>query len=172
MKVFDYTGGKKGKLLGDIARPSWMAGCYRDRQILGNADTRYEFHTAAGRSNKARDDTPINVSDFGVEAICFCIGQERPYGSHEQGEWKWATLYTDAGLERALADGTVVVKGRVERQKMVITGLDIANREAVEAALRLLHGAKTEIFWRSNNHLEAILDHSVWFGTEDESSGW
>lgn len=142
MKVFDYTGGEKGALLGDIARPSYHGGCLRDDAFYSNKDERFQFHFSAGRTFNGVD-TPINVAEFGVDAICFCIG-EWTTGSGG-AEWVWCTLYTDAGFEKALKDGTVVVKSRQKKSLITFQLAFDANLEQVEAAAKMMFGDKSKV---------------------------
>lgn len=143
MKVFDYTGGKKGALLGDIARPSYHGGCLRDDVFYSNKDERFQFHFSAGRTFKGVD-TPIDVSEFGVDAICFCIG-EWTTGNTSGSEWVWCTLYTDAGFEKALKDGTVFAKSRQPKSIITFQLAFDANLDEVEAMVRKLFGEKSTI---------------------------
>lgn len=154
MKVFDFTDGKKGKFLGEAYRPSWMSGHLADggkeKYVVRNRQ--YQFHTAAGTTYKGKDQ-PMNPADFGVEAICFCIGE---WKSGTDSKWEWCALYTPEGLKAAIAAGHVLVeRAHQERQRVRMPLPKGADPEAVKAALRVLNGDDVEM-WVGNDEVEFV----------------
>ena len=91
MKVFDFTNGKKGDLLGNIKSIGSMGGWFVEKNEkvfrVELVNPRNVKPVAGGKSgvewkwqNSAfnlidGEDKPIKPEDFGVEAICFCTGE-------------------------------------------------------------------------------------------------
>lgn len=82
MKVFDFSNGKKGKQVGEIAR--WT-GSHGPGKVGGNFDIgRYDYTTEFFGTENGHEKT-FTAKDFGVDAVCFCIGQM----THND-EWSWS----------------------------------------------------------------------------------
>ena len=114
MKVFDFTDGKKGDLLGDIKLAGWHGGCYVEKNgksfKVELANPRDVLPIAGGKAGikwvwalKATNtidnkEAPIKPEDFGVGAICFCIGEfyvAWHVGHPEvEREWWWTVIGT------------------------------------------------------------------------------
>ena len=75
MKIFDYTEGKKGRLL-DNQKISWC-GPNGGVPEIG----RCSFHINCGTMQNE-----IKPADYGVEAICFCIGEVQ---CGQDTYWDW-----------------------------------------------------------------------------------
>jgi hypothetical protein len=112
MKVFDFTSGRKGELVGNIKRAGAMHGCLVSkngktfRVELANRPAGWEWHTGATwlRYEKGEpvEDMPIRPEDFGVEAICFSTGAFKIDG---QEQWQWTVLGTTDWNRQACKDG-------------------------------------------------------------------
>jgi hypothetical protein len=107
MKVFDFTSGSKGALLGEVPRVQatggWLVAkndkVYKvDFTAEGKPRTKgANFQWTCAASYAERDDNDqrtgkmvsIRPEDFGVGAICFCRGQSR------DGTWDWFVIGTD-----------------------------------------------------------------------------
>jgi len=74
MKIFDFSEGKKGELLADdMPKATGKFG------LVGNTEvsiSRYRFCR----------DCQYHAADYGVEAICFCVGK---VVGGEEDEWEW-----------------------------------------------------------------------------------
>lgn len=94
MKVFDFTAGRKGKELAEVVRFTGSKGRWIGSKLLKPCDIgHYEFWQPYTGQKVT---TP---RDFGVEAICFCIGQI--LGSNDG--WMWGYAATEEWLkERGL----------------------------------------------------------------------
>lgn len=104
MKVFDFTDGVKGDLLGNIslvvATGGWnveKAGSTYKVRLANPADVqapsdyasvKWTWHSDAAH-NVGGKETPIKPEDFGVGAVCFCAGEFNVYGSGADAEWCW-----------------------------------------------------------------------------------
>jgi hypothetical protein len=117
MKVFDFTSGSKGALLGEVPRVSathgWLV--VKDGKVYKVAFTAEgkprtkgaNFQWATGASYAERDDNdqrtgqmiPIKPEDFGVQAVCFCRGKTN------DDMWDWFVVGTDDWNRAACARG-------------------------------------------------------------------
>jgi len=108
MKIFDFTNGTKGELLGHIpvqhANHGWLVEkngkVYRVRLTKGS----YEWTSGATHgvweNNKLVGEKAIRAEDFGVGAICFCWGKT----SHDD-KWQWSVIGTPEWNRQACIDG-------------------------------------------------------------------
>lgn len=97
MKIFDFTDGRKGKLLDASAAYCHRTGgwlvkkgdtTYRVKLAdRGKRGTDWSWHTDAGD----RNDNPISPETYGVGAICFCTGEFAMSGSTV---WQWHVIGT------------------------------------------------------------------------------
>jgi hypothetical protein len=100
MMIFDFTGGKRGKQLKEVGR---FMGCgdalrWHDSTEKVPSIDRYEYHNwiESGIYNEqtGRYDCKVyRPQDFGVEAICYCMGHVF-YGVDDPGKWEWAYTAT------------------------------------------------------------------------------
>ncbi len=107
MKVFDFTNGTKGELMGDIKLTdyagSWIVEKGGDTfkvqlaGLHGRKNERWSWHAKAGHAVKGKN-IDIDPKDFGVDAICFCTGEffhEWHQGHPEaKSHWKWDVIGT------------------------------------------------------------------------------
>jgi hypothetical protein len=107
MKIFDFTSGTKGKLLGEINLANYSGGWLVSKngvtfkidlaQTHGGKDDRWEWHANAGHTVKGKD-VDIDPKDFGVDAICFCTGEffHQWHAGHPEAEshWCWNVIGT------------------------------------------------------------------------------
>lgn len=135
MKVFDFTNGKRGELLGDIRRPGYMSGWLvsKGNKVFkielagkhGGGDWAWQSEAGYGFRN-----TPghalIRPEDFGVSAICFCTGSWRCDG---KDVWQWAVVGTDDWNRKAVRCG--ILNYSVER---ILTDEEMAENQAAQAA--------------------------------------
>ncbi|MGW8177566.1 MAG: hypothetical protein ACWGQW_02055 [bacterium] len=108
MKIFDFSEGKKGKLLGEVSRPDYLPGVYISETEVALPVWRYTFHSSGSRGNKNQwvsFDMKTLKKEFGVEAICFCMGQLS--SGSDAGEWIWHYCATKKWLQ---ANGCVEVR--------------------------------------------------------------
>lgn len=129
MKVFDFTNGKRGELLGEVARPNYMEGCLvrkgnkvfrieMAKKRVGNGQ--WTWHTGAGRGFVGHPGhSTLRPEDFGVSAICFSVGQ---WGE----DWQWTVIGTDDWNRKAVKCG--ILSYSVERI------IDENEEQAAEAA--------------------------------------
>jgi hypothetical protein len=107
MKVFDFTNGTKGDLLGHIKITDYAGGWFVEKDgstfkvqlsgAHGRKNDRWSWHSNAGHTVKG-ERINIDPKDFGVEAICFCTGEF----FHQWGEghpeakshWQWDVIGT------------------------------------------------------------------------------
>lgn len=123
MKVFDFTGGKKGELVGDVKRPTWMNGWTdANGDVLRLAKSPMALHTGGGYSDKAGKPVFLDPADFGCGAVCFSLGQL------QDGTWEWFVIGTKEWLAHAEATGIVI------RQKKPVPRL-LPLREQIENLL-------------------------------------
>ena len=128
MKIFDFTGGRKGPELGDIKMANAMRGClvrkgdrvYRvelsdDAQWTFGPTAEATWHTGATwlrwENNEPVEDMPIRPEDFGAGAICFCTGQWRT--GEGAGKWVWTIIGTAEWNREACRTG--ILKSTYER---------------------------------------------------------
>ena len=132
MKVFDFTNGKQGKQVGEIARPDASGGFYvkkggksykveltkppqaREPVLNGEHGVRWSWTADAAHTAANGDLVQITPDQFGVEAICFCTGA---WGNHSVGDvwayWEWHVVGSNAwnrdackaGILTATAEG-------------------------------------------------------------------
>ena len=100
MKIFDFTNGVKGELLGESRLPD-SQGCARMVEGTNDEYSPFEvsgmtFHESAHLINNDE----ILPEDYKVDAICFCTGQV------QDGTWCWSFLATTEWLkENGYLDG-------------------------------------------------------------------
>lgn len=111
MKVFDFSTGTKGRELATIKCAGQLGGClttdgdktYRVR--LANAQDGWTFHFNASYYMDGAD-VQILPENFGVEAICFCIGEifHTWHKGHPEAEsaWEWVVIGTSGWTSRAI----------------------------------------------------------------------
>lgn len=114
MKVFDYTDGRKGKLLANINRANssggWLVrkGDNIYRVELTNAPRLWSWACSATRpifneEGKFAGEEEITPEEFGVEAICFCTGEIT--SPKDMAGWHWTVLGTDAWNRKSCKAG-------------------------------------------------------------------
>ena len=103
MKVFDFTDGKKGKLLAETqiinSNGSWFKPNTEEPWKIGSitfADSATQW------DYDKKKDKHLLATQFGVEAICFCTGQDSI-----SKEWDWMFIATDDWINRQLG---IVIK--------------------------------------------------------------
>ena len=115
MKVFDFTNGKRGDQVGNVlctGGGGWMVVKNGVKFKVELANDRFRAPVAgkgfdedrAGQSwawtNQAfyKDDKLITPDQFGVEAICFCLGRFNVFGQigtdEEEWSWEWFVIGT------------------------------------------------------------------------------
>lgn len=132
MKVFDFTNGKQGDQVGEIKRPDAFGGWFvkkgdksfkveltkppqaREPVLNGEHGVRWSWAADAAHTAANGDSVPITPDQFGVEAICFCVGA---WGNFSHGDqwayWEWHVLGSNewnrsackAGILTATAQG-------------------------------------------------------------------
>ena len=119
MKVFDFTDGKKGRLLANVSCVNGMGGWLvrKGNKVfkveLANAPKGWAWHSGATiplfYNERYDSDQPLTAEEFGVEAICFCSGEivQPPLG------WQWHVIGTDAWNREACKKG--ILKATLER---------------------------------------------------------
>ena len=110
MKVFDFTNGTKGAELGEIKRANALHGWLvrKDDRVfqvsLANAPEGWDWHAGATWlrwvGGEPQEDVAILPEDFGVQAICFCVGQMR-----HNDVWQWAVVGTQEWNREACKRG-------------------------------------------------------------------
>lgn len=98
MQVFDFTNGKRGRKLGDTKRPEFMGSTYHDGKDFVSitiADCGYHRNAGWGfpscEDPAYRDGGYLTPEAYGVEAICFCLGE---MSMGDQTFWDWNFLAT------------------------------------------------------------------------------
>ena len=115
MKVFDFTNGKRGDQVGNVhctGGGGWIVVKNGVKFKVELANDRFRAPVAgkgfdedrAGQSwawtNQAfdKDDKLITPDQFGVEAICFCLGRFNVFGQigtdEEEWSWEWFVIGT------------------------------------------------------------------------------
>ena len=115
MKVFDFTNGKRGDHIGNVhctGGGGWVVVKNGVKFKVELADDRFRAPVAgkgfdedrAGQSwawtNQAfdKDEKLITPDQFGVEAICFCLGRFNVFGQigtdEEEWSWEWFVIGT------------------------------------------------------------------------------
>ena len=125
MKVFDFTNGRKGKLLGDTKKINSSSGWFvkkgddlfkvelaKNRDIPAKAGEVEGVHWewASGATQWLNKETiPFTPEQFGVEAICFCTGRWNTFGviGSPEEEWtgEWMVLGTNEWNRSACKSG-------------------------------------------------------------------
>ena len=114
MQVFDFTDGVQGKKLADIrvaqGLHGWSAVSHTGKVYkveLVDAPQGWAWHSGADHGFGPEDE--ITPEQFGVEAICFCIGKMytlwRPGHPEAEYEWTWAVLGTTEWNREACKKG-------------------------------------------------------------------
>lgn len=116
MKIFNYTDGRKGKLLDNIKLAGSLRGWLRSEgdnvyriSVAAPAarDTEWSWHSGATYLAYVSDDdyeeVEITPDSYGVEAICFCMGQ-----MGRGGDWQWVVIGTDDWTEAAIERGILI----------------------------------------------------------------
>lgn len=114
MKIFDFTNGTKGRLIGEVQRVDWCDGLIEMQDKNGQEayltpknpmmfgkDSVLRVRSAAGRGKQSY--TP---EQFGVEAILFCEGQ---FTAGETTEWSWSVVGTEEWVVKAYRNGFFVI---------------------------------------------------------------
>jgi hypothetical protein len=117
MKIFDFTSGAKGKILGNAKTPhkfdGWLIKKKEDvfkvqlnrAGLKSHSDQEWEWCSGARDIN----DIEINPEDFGVEAVCFCSGERFHlwYPGHPEAEshWDWHVIGTKGWNREACRNG-------------------------------------------------------------------
>lgn len=118
MKVFDFTSGQRGEQLAEIKRAEWTGGNlvkkdgHTYRVTLagrhGGPEDDWAWCTSAGHTTKDGD-VPLDPKAFGVEAICFCLGEwyHTWHKGHPEAEsqWEWRVLGTKEWNRQACKSG-------------------------------------------------------------------
>lgn len=128
MKVFDFTNGKRGELLGEVKRIAFAGGAlvrkgnkvFRIDVAKKEKGSLWTWHECAGFRSSG-EDVRITPEEFGVSAICFCSGQFVP-----GNEWHWHVLGTADWNRKAVSCGILSFE--------VIRVVDENEEQAAEAA--------------------------------------
>jgi hypothetical protein len=125
MKVFDFTNGTKGDLLGDITICNSTGGWFVEKNgstfkveladpknvdpvAGGKAGIKWTWHTGATNFMESKDHA-IKAEDFGVGAICFCAGEFAVlwHIGHPEAEtqWEWSVIGTTEWNREACKSG-------------------------------------------------------------------
>ena len=123
MKVFDFTDGKRGEQLAQVEIVSWTGGNlvkkggHMYRVTLagrhGGPGEKWAWCIDAGHGRKEWEIT-IRPEHFGVEAICFCLGEWFDPESERQKEWRvlgskgWNRRACESGVLKAELEGDKV----------------------------------------------------------------
>lgn len=103
MKVFDYSDGCKGELVGNVKLAGGLHGHSTRkgdkvyRIALAGAPSGWEWHSGADHLIRG-ERTKITPEQFGCEAICFCVGEWND-------GWKWVVLGTNDWNGKACQTG-------------------------------------------------------------------
>ena len=117
MKVFDFTDGKKGKLLGDIKKQNSSGGWFVVKNnkkycVRLNNESPWEgvkFRWAKHatyydpKNGNEMGEVQILPEHFGVDAICFCYGGFKEMGNDTV--WEWTVLGTNEWNKNACKKG-------------------------------------------------------------------
>ena len=127
MKVFDFTDGKKGDLLGETKVANSTGGWFVEKNgstfkvelanprnvepvAGGKAGIKWSWVNAATSRGK-NEDCAITAEDFGVGAICFCTGEYSVtwHIGHPEAEtqWDWHVIGTDDWNREACKSGVL-----------------------------------------------------------------
>jgi hypothetical protein len=110
MKVFNYSNGTKGELLGNIRRAHGNSG-----NVLGEDETAIVVYSVNGFQLEATpyrewyDDDgahfdPLNLPEkFKVAAVCYCLGKFNNGNGYD--EWVWACTGTEKWILEQVAAG-------------------------------------------------------------------
>ena len=124
MKVFDFTNGKQGDQVGEIKRPDAFGGWFvkkgdksfkvdltkppqaREPVLNGEHGVKWSWAADAAHTAANGDMVPITPDQFGVEAICFCVGA---WGNFSHGDqwayWDWHVIGSNAWNRAACKAG-------------------------------------------------------------------
>lgn len=124
MKVFDFTNGVQGDQVGEIKRPDAFGGWFvnkgdksfkveltkppqaREPVLNGEHGVKWSWAADAAHTAANGDSVPITPDQFGVEAICFCVGA---WGNFSHGDqwayWEWHVLGSNAWNRSACKAG-------------------------------------------------------------------
>lgn len=124
MKVFDFTNGVQGDQVGEIKRPDAFGGWFvktgdksfkveltkppqaREPVLNGEHGVRWSWAADAAHTAANGDMVPITPDQFGVEAICFCVGA---WGNFSHGDqwayWDWHVIGSNAWNRAACKAG-------------------------------------------------------------------
>ena len=83
MKIFDFSNGKKGAFLAHATLVTWCDNHGGLKADFG----RYEYHTGCGNNHDTSK--KLEPSSFGVEAICFCLGE---FICGDSSSWEWCAV--------------------------------------------------------------------------------
>jgi len=105
MKIFDFSNGKKGELLGAVQRCDQTGGWLVKKgdktfkvtltKTHGPSNEEWTWQTDAARfDHDSGTLVSIKPEDFGVGAICFCFGEMRFGSQDNNGIWAWHVVGT------------------------------------------------------------------------------
>lgn len=110
MKIFDYTNGTKGKMLGETKVVSYEGSWFVEKngvtykitiakpENVTNAEENWEWHEDASFYSDGQL-VEITPEQFGVGAICFCKGEVfyRWHAGHPEAKshWEWTVIGTN-----------------------------------------------------------------------------
>ena len=103
MKIFNFTNGVKGELLGNVKLPDSLGATLSDGDDyihieISGCSYHNSAHIEYGEPCKDWSEKPILPSDYNVDAICFCTGKFE-VGDNKY-EWHWNFLATAEWLTK------------------------------------------------------------------------
>ena len=118
MKVFNFTNGVKGELLAEINGIQYTGGWVVDKNgssfkveltgSHGGPDDKWAWVTNAGHTVNGTD-VDISPEDYGVGAVCFCVGEFFVYGRASDpdvvAQWWWRVVGTADWNRSACKEG-------------------------------------------------------------------
>lgn len=134
MKIFDYTDGKKGALLGHASIPhaahGWLVqkGDKVFKVELANppsaSDVDWSWRSGAlvksfSDDGKFEGEVELKPEDFGVEAICYCVGEIK-MGTGNYWEWSvhGTTEWNRAACKSGILKATFVRNNPIEARSL------------------------------------------------------
>jgi len=120
MKVFDFTNGTKGEFLAEAKVVQHTGGWLVQKNgstfkvkltgSHGGPDDRWSWVSNAGHTING-ENVNIRPEDFGVEAVCFCIGeifhQWHPGHPEAESHWCWHVIGTTEWNRNACKAGVL-----------------------------------------------------------------
>lgn len=121
MQIFDYSNGKKGKKLTDIARQDSYHGSIIEQdgeefrieltgELFGTYELAYAVSTGKYIKNKPEHDIQISadiVRELGVEAVIYCDGSYQMCGEEV---WSWHVTATPEWIRKAHKNGWLTLE--------------------------------------------------------------